>query len=189
VSDIEVNGQTYQVSARRADDRFIVTGEGRQWEIDAVRVDAHTLSLLVTEREPEGGVPVKPEAARQSPTCSHEVAVLPAGASGRLDVCVGSTILAASLGRSRQQKARDVGTHGEGGPYLIVAPMPGKVVRLLVKPGETVRAHQPVVVVEAMKMENELRTARDGVVVAIPVETGQLVEVGAVLAVVGDDKP
>ena len=43
------------------------------------------------------------------------------------------------------------------GPQRLVAPMPGKVVRVLVKPGDTVRARQPIVVIEAMKMENELR--------------------------------
>ena len=48
------------------------------------------------------------------------------------------------------------------GPQRVVAPMPGKVVRVLVKPGDEVKPRQGLVVVEAMKMENELRAARDG---------------------------
>ena len=59
--------------------------------------------------------------------------------------------------------------------------MPGKVVRVLVKAGDTVRARQPVVVVEAMKMENELRADRDGTVAEIHVREGKSVDAGALL--------
>ena len=62
--------------------------------------------------------------------------------------------------------------------------MPGKVVRVLVKPGEQVRARQPLVVIEAMKMENELRAVGDGVVAEINVAEGQSVDAGALVAVV-----
>ena len=57
--------------------------------------------------------------------------------------------------------------------------MPGKIVRVLVKKGEAVRARQSVVVIEAMKMENELRAARDGTLAEIHVRDGQSVEAGA----------
>lgn len=66
----------------------------------------------------------------------------------------------------------------------ITAPMPGKIVRLLVAAGDEVRAGQGVVVVEAMKMQNEMRTARTGRVVSIPVGEGQTVAAGAVLATI-----
>ena len=59
--------------------------------------------------------------------------------------------------------------------------MPGKVVRVLVHPGDRVLARQPLVVVEAMKMENELRAARDGQVAKVHVEEGASVEAGALL--------
>ena len=62
--------------------------------------------------------------------------------------------------------------------------MPGKVVRVLVKPGDEVKARQGLVVVEAMKMENELRAARDGRVRDVGVAEGQSVDAGAVLLVV-----
>jgi biotin carboxyl carrier protein len=62
--------------------------------------------------------------------------------------------------------------------------MPGKVVRVLVAAGDAVRARQPIVVVEAMKMENELRADRDGVVSDIHTREGALVEAGALLIVI-----
>jgi len=66
----------------------------------------------------------------------------------------------------------------------IVAPMPGKIVRLLVEPGEAVEAGQGVVVMEAMKMQNELKTRRAGRVAAIPVRPGETVSAGAILATI-----
>ena len=62
--------------------------------------------------------------------------------------------------------------------------MPGKIVRVLVKAGDDVTAKQGLVVVEAMKMENELRAARDGRVRELSVAEGQSVDAGTVLLVV-----
>ena len=63
--------------------------------------------------------------------------------------------------------------------------MPGKVVRVLVKPGDQVVARQGVVVVEAMKMENELRASRPGLVLEVLVVEGASVDTGAPLVVIG----
>ena len=76
------------------------------------------------------------------------------------------------------------GAAGSDGEQAVTAPMPGRVVRVLVAPGDTVTARQGVVVVEAMKMENELRTPRAGVVKDVAVTPGTLVEAGRVLVVV-----
>ena len=62
--------------------------------------------------------------------------------------------------------------------------MPGRVVRVLVAPGDDVEARQAVVVVEAMKMENELRAPRAGKVREVNVAAGTSVEAGRVLAVI-----
>ncbi len=67
------------------------------------------------------------------------------------------------------------------GPAPLVAPMPGLIVRVHAKPGDGVRAGQGLVVMEAMKMENELRATADGTVKAVLVAPGQAVEKGAVL--------
>jgi pyruvate carboxylase subunit B len=69
---------------------------------------------------------------------------------------------------------------GDGGGVL-KAPMPGLVVRVLVEPGQVVAAGQGLVIVEAMKMENELRAGRAGRVQGVAVRAGQAVEKGAVL--------
>jgi biotin carboxyl carrier protein len=74
------------------------------------------------------------------------------------------------------------GGPGEG---TLVSPMPGRVLKILVSEGDEVTAGQPLIVVEAMKMENELSCGRDGKVVKIHVTPGQTVESGARLIEVG----
>jgi len=66
----------------------------------------------------------------------------------------------------------------------ILASMPGKIVRILVQPGETVTAGQGVIVVEAMKMQNEMKARRAGRVTAVPVREGETVAAGAILATI-----
>lgn len=69
------------------------------------------------------------------------------------------------------------------GELAVMAPIPGLVVRVLVSEGEAIKEDQPLVLLEAMKMENELRAARDGVVRQVKVVAGQRVEQNAVLIV------
>ena len=64
----------------------------------------------------------------------------------------------------------------------VKAPIPGRVLRILVKPGDAVEAGMPLVVLEAMKMENEVRAPRDGTIASIDVAAGQAVGAGDVLA-------
>jgi biotin carboxyl carrier protein len=71
------------------------------------------------------------------------------------------------------------------GSMALRAPMPGKVVKALVKPGEAVNAGQGIIVIEAMKMENELRTTVDGTISEIRVAEGDNVEAGETLVVIG----
>jgi len=66
----------------------------------------------------------------------------------------------------------------------IVASMPGKIVRVLVLPGETVAAGQGVIVIEAMKMQNEMKARRAGRLTAVPVREGETVAAGAILATI-----
>jgi biotin carboxyl carrier protein len=76
------------------------------------------------------------------------------------------------------------GTRSADGTISVRAPMPGKVVKALVKPGEPVTAGMGVIVVEAMKMENELRSPSDGTVKKILVCEGENVEAGATLVLI-----
>ena len=70
------------------------------------------------------------------------------------------------------------------GEQRIVAPMPGRVVRVLAQPGDEVELRQPLIVVEAMKMENELRAPKAGRVKEVAVEPGASVEAGRLLIVI-----
>ena len=162
--EVVVKGRLRQVSIHRVDGKFLVALDGREWMIDAARVDRRTLSLLIEGR-------------------SHEVSLAPDPASGGLTVRVGGTSVAASFDGRRRGRAEASAETGSG-PQRLAAPMPGKIVRVLVKTGEAVIARQPLVVIEAMKMENELRAAVDGTVAEIHVQDGQSVEAGALLAVI-----
>ena len=66
----------------------------------------------------------------------------------------------------------------------IVASMPGKIIRILVQAGETVAAGQGVIVIEAMKMQNEMKARRAGRLTAVPVREGETVAAGAILATI-----
>jgi biotin carboxyl carrier protein len=70
------------------------------------------------------------------------------------------------------------------GRQTLTAPMPGRIVRVLVKAGDEVREGQGLVVVEAMKMENEMKSPKGGKVVEVLVSEGQTVEGNAKLCVV-----
>jgi biotin carboxyl carrier protein len=94
---------------------------------------------------------------------------------------VGQTIKLLDPRRVRLEAAQAVASKGRGpaGPEILRSPMPGKVVKLLVKVGDDVAAGQGVAVIEAMKMENEMRAGRAGKVSAIHVTEGQALEAQA----------
>ena len=166
--EVEIGGKRRQVVVIRTGDGFAVTVDGRTRQVDAARIDAHTLSLVVD------GV------------WSNEVSVATDSIGGQLTVHVGATPVAVTLnGRRRWGRKDDGGGSGmDSGPQRVIAPMPGKVVRVLVKAGDRALARQPVVVVEAMKMENELRASRDGTVTEIQVREGMSVDAGALLLII-----
>jgi biotin carboxyl carrier protein len=163
--EIDVGGRTREVVVTRlGGGEFAVSVDRRTWKVDAARIDAHTLSLIVDTM------------------CSHEVTLVPDAATGGLVVHVGVTPIAVTVNGRRRWRRQDepAGT----GPHRVTAPMPGKIVRVLVNPGDTVRARQPLVVVEAMKMENELRAGRDGTIAEMHAREGASVEAGTLLVVI-----
>ena len=87
--------------------------------------------------------------------------------------------------RDPRRWSRKAGGAGAEGVQSIAAPMPGKVVRVLVEPGDTVDAGQGLVVVEAMKMQNEMKAPRAGRVLSVAVKEGATVAAGEVLATIG----
>ena len=160
---IAAGGRTRAVDISRNGTRFLVSIDGRRHEVDVREVEG-VLSLLVGTR-------------------SYEVAVGPQ-ADGATTVHVDGVPVEVSIAPARPSwggLAKGAAAQGEGGPQRITAPMPGKIVKLLVKPGDVVQARQGLVVVEAMKMENELRAKAPGTVSEVRVTEGSSVEAGAIL--------
>jgi pyruvate carboxylase subunit B len=115
---------------------------------------------------------------------SHPVGARPGEARGRWQVTLEGSELDVEVVDERTRTLREMtGGHDVEAELTVSAPMPGLVVRLEVAVGDHVKAGQGVIVVEAMKMENELKAPADGVVSRIEVEAGQAVEKGSVLLV------
>jgi biotin carboxyl carrier protein len=120
----------------------------------------------------------------------HEGRVFACRTDGRLesgsqlDVTVGARRYALTLiDPKRLRSALGDGGQGEGAARII-APMPGKVVRVLVEAGEEITAGDGILVVEAMKMQNEMKAPKSGTVVSLNVEAGTTVNGGDLLAVI-----
>jgi biotin carboxyl carrier protein len=137
-------------------------------------------SLLLRQMESE------PAASRPRygwPASSHEIAIEPRVRGVRVVHVDGREISVSILDpRRRAARGRD-GAADTAGPGVIVSPMPGRVVKVLVAPGDAVAARQGLVVVEAMKMENELRAPRAGRVSEVRVREGAPVDANTVLIV------
>ncbi len=181
--EVDIAGRLCQVIVRRTDDTFVVSVDGREWMVDAARVDGATLSLCLATAglAGSGGQATNAAAGR---ILSREVTLAADGPSGQTRVSVGARPVQVSLNGRRRWGRGETGGPSGTGPQRLTAPMPGKIVRLLVKAGDVVAARQPIVVVEAMKMENELGAPGAGRVTDLHVREGQLVDAGAVLAVI-----
>jgi biotin carboxyl carrier protein len=146
-------------------------------KLHSVRVEKLDGSFRVSASEPE----LEATVVRASESSSWSV-VTAGGRSfeaaverrdGEIHVEVEHRRFVFAAGDSRVEAGRG---GPRGGRVEVKAPMPGKVVKVLVAPGERVSAGQPVLLFEAMKMQNELRSPQDGTVVSMDVETGQAVE-------------
>ncbi len=137
--------------------------DGQTVHIDAVIPRRDVLSLLVDGRAYE----IKRE---QTSTDLH--------------LWVGSACFAVEIRDPRSLRSRRQAGADEKGPRKIVAPMPGRIVRLLVAEGSSVEAGQGIVVVEAMKMQNEIKSPKKGVVKKMSASAGTSVNPGDLLAIV-----
>jgi biotin carboxyl carrier protein len=179
IAEIARSGTRHTVEARRDGDGWIVTVDGREVAVDAVDVDGRW-SMLVRPDVVSGSsrTGIGPAA------CSYEVSVEPPDA-GECLVVVNGHAVPLAIADPREAFARRSHAAGEADARSVnvVAPMPGRVVKVLVKSGDIVAARQPLVIVEAMKMENELRAPRAGTVADVRVSEGQSVEAHSVLVV------
>lgn len=162
--EVEAGGRTRRVTVTRAGAGFAVTIDGHTRHVNAVRIDAHTLSLIVDNVWP------------------RETVITGGRKPGHLSVTVNG-IAVPVLVDGRRRGGKDEGAHGSG-PQSVAAPMSGKVVRVLVNVGDAIEARQPLVVVEAMKMENELRAGRAGTIAEVHAREGQSVDAGELLVTI-----
>jgi biotin carboxyl carrier protein len=151
------------VELEHASPGWRVTLDGKPVAVDAAEIAPNTISILL-----EGQ--------------SFEITVTPSP-DGKLNLQTGAHVFTAEVIDPRAWSGRHGSVEAEGSQQ-IVAPMPGKVVRLLVKAGDRVEAGQGLFVVEAMKMQNEIRSPKSGIVERVLAKEGQPVNAGEVLCVV-----
>lgn len=113
----------------------------------------------------------------------HDLVVETEAAPGHRTVLVEGRRLPLTVS-TRAPRGGSGGAEAANGPMRVLAPMPGKVVRIPVQVGDEVEARQPVIVIEAMKMENALAAGRAGTVKEVLVQEGASVEAGRPLVVV-----
>jgi biotin carboxyl carrier protein len=160
--DIIIDGRHYRLDLDRADGRWSCRVDGREVEVDAVLVRPDVLSLRIGNQ-------------------AYEVKCERIGADTH--VWVGSARFAAEVRDPRSLHGR-VRAVDDPGPRKLTAPMPGKIVRVLVSQGAEVEAGAGVLVVEAMKMQNEIKSPKKGTIQKILVSEGAAVNAGDVLAIV-----
>ena len=107
-----------------------------------------------------------------------------AGSKDTFDVAIHGRNHAVTIVDPKRLRSGQNSDRHHHGVAEILAPMPGKVVRVQMEAGATVEKGAGVVVVEAMKMQNEMKSPRDGVVVSIKVKPGDTVNAGDILAVI-----
>jgi biotin carboxyl carrier protein len=160
--DVTIDGKNYRLDLNRTDGRWSCRLDGRDIEVEAVLARPDVLSLRIGNVAYE----VKSELVAND-----------------LHLWVGSTRFTVELRDPRSLRSRSRAGDDQG-PKKITAPMPGKVVRLVVHEGDEVDVGGGVAVVEAMKMQNEIKSPKKGTIQKILVAEGAAVNAGDVLAIV-----
>jgi biotin carboxyl carrier protein len=164
-SDVVLDGGRRSVDLARSGDepsRVIATIDGRRLEADAVKISPGVYSILLNGRSLE----VRVEALADGLLLLHT-----GGRANRVDV---------EDPRSwRRSRGRKIDLAGR---QQVRAPMAGKIVRVLVAPGQHVESGQGLLVVEAMKMQNEIRSPKPGTVERLAAKEGETVNAGEILA-------
>lgn len=160
--DVVIDGKNYRLELNLAEGRWSCHLDGREIEVDAVLARPDVISLRIGNK-------------------AYEVKCERVG--GEMHLWVGSVRYAAEVRDPRSLRSRGRAADDRG-PRKLTAPMPGKVVRLLLREGAEVQAGGGVVVVEAMKMQNEVKSPKKGTIQKIVVREGAAVNAGDVLAIV-----
>jgi len=159
--EVSLGGKTRLVELTRHDGVLGISLDGKPLDANAVEVAPNTISVLLNGE-------------------SHQIRVAPRS-DGTLILHTGVAEYHAEVNDPRAWRGRRHGTLEAEGRQQVAAPMPGKVIRLLVKQGDGVTAGQGLLVVEAMKMQNEIRSPKSGKVEKLLAKVGQAVNAGEVL--------
>ena len=157
---VSIRGRTYRLAIESAVGAWKCRINGNAVTLDVAEVESNRLSILIDGK-------------------SYDVI---RGSAGTIRV--GENTYEVSVTDPRSWRSRQQAASGTSGPQKLTASMPGKVVRVLTSVGEKIAASQGLVVIEAMKMQNEIRSPRDGTVRAILVREGSNVNAGEVVAIV-----
>ena len=161
--EITIDGKALHLEMERVENRWRCLLDGRETAVDPALIQPDVLSLLI------GGV---------SYEVKREVV------AGDLHIWICGRRYAVEVRDPRSLRNRKRGAADKEGAKKLTAPMPGQIVRVLVKEGAEVQAGQGVIVVEAMKMQNELKSPKSGIVQKLLVAEGAAVNAGDVLLVV-----
>jgi biotin carboxyl carrier protein len=162
--DVIIDGQSHRVELTQGEKTWLCRVDDHEMEIDAAFTARDVLSVLLSGKAYE----IKRERAL----------------NGDTHMIVGSARYAAEVHDPRSLRSRRAHGASTEGPQKLLAPMPGKVVRLLVSEKDEVEAGQGLIVVEAMKMQNELKSPKKGVVQKIMAMEGATVNPGEPLLIV-----
>jgi biotin carboxyl carrier protein len=160
--EIQIDGNARTVQLERTEERWSISLDGDPIDADAIEVAPNVYSILLSGQSFEVRVTPTPTGALTVQTAQQEFT---------------ATVTDPRAWRGRRHSALEA-----EGRQQVLAPMPGKIVRVLVQAGEKVESGQGILVVEAMKMQNEIRSPKNGTVERVLVKEGQPVNAGEVLA-------
>jgi len=163
IYDVNIEGTNYRLELEPTAVGWNCRLNGRSLQIDPALVRPGVLSLVIEGKAYE---------------VNREIAGV------QVHIWVGNQRYSVELHDTRSWRNRRDGASSTGGPSKLMAPMPGKVVRLLVNEKDQVEIGQGVLVVEAMKMQNEIKSPKRGIVRKLAAAEGASVNAGDVLAIV-----
>ncbi len=157
---VSIGAQVYDVELSESEGRWRCRLNGRDVAIDFAQINSDTASILIDGK-------------------SYEVRREPGGS-----ISVGRDRFEVSVEDPRSWQGRKRRVLSQTGPQKVTASMPGKVVRVLAREGENVQAGQGIIVIEAMKMQNEIKSPKAGTLQKVLAREGANVNPGEVLAVI-----
>jgi biotin carboxyl carrier protein len=161
--EVTIDGKSHHLQVDRADGGWQCRLDGLLVNVDAVLSRRNVLSLLMNGKSYD----IKRELNTTG-----------------MNIWVGTMRYAAQIRDPRSLRRRKDGARDDLSPRELVAPMPGKVVRILVSEMTEVEAGQGIVIVEAMKMQNEIKSPKKGILQKLLAAEGSNVNAGDVLAIV-----